>query len=126
MSYRETHKINEIGNGGQLVDEEEHFNYDFDKDSRVNEISQGALELHQLHAQVQDEIDIKNNPVNLEEDSEEPDPSVDLENLEIKSNAKSLQPQPLKKIADERTDKATKVRLMQEAVGNFIKNMLDN
>ena len=92
MSYRETHKINEIGNGGQLVDEEEHFNYDFDKDSRVNEISQGALELHQLHAQVQDEIDIKNNPVNLEEDSEEPDPSVDLENLEIKSNAKSLQP----------------------------------
>ena len=46
MSYRETHKINELGNGGQLVDEEEHFNYDFDKDSRVNEVSQGAMELH--------------------------------------------------------------------------------
>lgn len=52
-----------------------------------------------------------------EEDSEEPDPSVDLDGLEIKSAAKSLQPQPLMKINDEKTDKAEKVKLMQNAVG---------
>lgn len=111
-----------------MVDEEEHFNYDFDKDSRVNESSQGAAELHQLHAEVHEEVEEKQ----AAEDSEEPDPSIDLENLELRTmkSPRSVQPHhSLKKIAtaaEDQNDKEEKIELMKKAVGNFITNMLEN